>query len=213
MKTPQPLVDPWIAAKYILCTPWAASKLLYVKSGESAKSVSYPTTLRWFDAARISTVGPFASGATHSKWGRKLTLARSISAATFGHITVHDILTRDSDGSYLVVPRKVPQPQIIDRVHPEWRERVVPVLRDVIRYIRKAGAVAVTAHRIGASEATLRQFLQCQTALTPEQAQRLHILTGVPYYVPANVVLASSWRTRQADILGRINPTMDSPDD
>ena len=218
-KTPsadQPLVDPWVAAKYIMCTPWAASHLLHVKT---TVAVSYPTALRWFDTPRISMVGPFATSSTYGKWGRKITLARSISAATFGYVKVSDILARDHEVMYVVSPRKVAQPKIMDRVHPDWRERLAPVLRDVIRYIRKVSsssfdeAVALTAYRIGASEATLRGFLQCRTELTMEQAHKLHQLTGVPYYVPANVVLATSWRARQDEIIERINPTMDSPDD
>ena len=208
------LVDPWAAVKYILVNPYTASKLLRTKR---TKTVTNPTTNKlWWPKTSISAVGPFAARSPYSRYHRKLCLARSIEAATFGHVKVNHILVRDPELMYVVAPVKVPRPTPLARVHPEWRERFVSARRTLVDYLRRVKgvdsveeALRLTAQRIGAAESTLQGFLYGKTELTAEQSALLHRLTGIPHYVPVNIMLSTSWRVRQGDILARIDDADD----
>ena len=198
------MVDPWVATKYILCNANVAGRLLHLRR---STAISPPTAYRWFKHDRVARVGPFKASAAYGNWGRKLTLARSIEAATFGHVKVRDMLSH-SAGDLVTKPLMVPQPTTINRIHPEWRKEYTSGLRRIIEYVRQVGA-PTAAKRFGLSVASLREVLQCEHAFTPDQSVQVHRLTGVPYHVLVNVELATRWRVRQDEIIARIDDAND----
>jgi hypothetical protein len=166
--------NPWVAVKYLLYYQHAALIALRTKPRQP---LANKTVAAWWKLPYIEKVGPFAARSSQANKARKLVLAQSIDAATFGYVSFADCIVAGHDG-WQVDPRLLPHPKPTHRIHPDDREEYSEALAKMLR-LAKAQGIDAFAHKLRMPPHGVRNVLQCKQVLTNQQAETAAQLLNV----------------------------------